>query len=219
MIKLSVAYTNTFLIGIETMGKFIMPWTMPSDLQHFKEYTMGTTLVMGSNTWRSIGCRPLPGRRHIIHTRDPKVLAKESAEVNIKVATNDNVVFANLFPEETWVGYDSEALMDRLKHIMSSTGKAFEEEDVTIAGGSFIYKSFLSLELVDEMALTILVSPSEDSLVEKHWTEGPEPTRQHFPKIDMTEFKKFGTKPLNGEKDEFPATVFFYQKIREEVTA
>jgi dihydrofolate reductase len=42
-----------------------IPWHLPDDLRHFKELTMGHTLVMGRRTFESIG-RSLPGRRSIV---------------------------------------------------------------------------------------------------------------------------------------------------------
>jgi dihydrofolate reductase len=47
-----------------------MPWSMPADLAHFKEVTMGRPIIMGRKTFDAIG-RVLPGRRNIIVTRDP----------------------------------------------------------------------------------------------------------------------------------------------------
>lgn len=44
-----------------------IPWNIPGDLQHFKELTMGHTVIMGRRTFASIG-RPLPGRENIIVT-------------------------------------------------------------------------------------------------------------------------------------------------------
>lgn len=44
-----------------------IPWNIPEDLQHFKELTMGYTVIMGRRTFASIG-RPLPGRENIIVT-------------------------------------------------------------------------------------------------------------------------------------------------------
>jgi dihydrofolate reductase len=45
-----------------------LPWHLPSDLQHFKNTTMGAPMIMGSRTWESFGCRALPGRHHIVIT-------------------------------------------------------------------------------------------------------------------------------------------------------
>lgn len=41
-------------------------WNIPEDMQHFRGYTMGKTLVMGRKTFASIGNRPLPGRRCVV---------------------------------------------------------------------------------------------------------------------------------------------------------
>lgn len=43
-------------------------WHLPADLSHFKETTMGGTVVMGRKTWESIG-RALPGRTNIVISR------------------------------------------------------------------------------------------------------------------------------------------------------
>jgi dihydrofolate reductase len=46
-----------------------MPWHLPAELQHFKQATMGKTIVMGRKTWQAIG-RPLPGRQNIVISRN-----------------------------------------------------------------------------------------------------------------------------------------------------
>ncbi len=59
-----------------------MPWHVPEDLAHFKELTLGDTVVMGRKTWDALDprFRPLPGRRNLVVTRDPSWSA-EGAEV------------------------------------------------------------------------------------------------------------------------------------------
>lgn len=47
-----------------------LPWRLPEDLRRFKALTMGHAMIMGRRTWESLG-RPLPGRRHLVVTRDP----------------------------------------------------------------------------------------------------------------------------------------------------
>ena len=51
-----------------------IPWAIPEDLQHFKERTMGHTIIMGRRTFESIG-RPLTGRQNIVVTSTIKELA------------------------------------------------------------------------------------------------------------------------------------------------
>jgi dihydrofolate reductase len=48
-----------------------LPWHLPEDLRRFKLITLGHPIVMGRRTWESIG-RPLPGRRSIVVTRNPR---------------------------------------------------------------------------------------------------------------------------------------------------
>jgi dihydrofolate reductase len=64
MIHFVVAYTTNRLIGNDNK----MPWHLPDDLRHFKELTTGKTVVMGRQTFESIG-KPLPQRRNVVLTR------------------------------------------------------------------------------------------------------------------------------------------------------
>lgn len=56
-----------------------LPWHIPADLRRFKALTMGKPMILGRKTFASFGS-PLPGRRHIVLTRDRAWLA-EGAEV------------------------------------------------------------------------------------------------------------------------------------------
>lgn len=47
-----------------------LPWHLPADLKRFKAETMGRAMIMGRRTFESFPA-PLPGRRHIVLTRDP----------------------------------------------------------------------------------------------------------------------------------------------------
>ena len=51
-------------VGIAKNGK--LPWHIKEDMAYFKEITMGHTVVMGFNTWKSLDMKPLPGRNNII---------------------------------------------------------------------------------------------------------------------------------------------------------
>lgn len=63
------------MIGVD--GR--LPWHLPADLRRFKALTMGRPMVMGRKTFESFPA-PLPGRRHIVLTRDATWRA-EGAEV------------------------------------------------------------------------------------------------------------------------------------------
>lgn len=47
-----------------------VPWKIREDLQRFKAHTMGMPMVMGRKTFESLPGL-LPGRRHIVITRNP----------------------------------------------------------------------------------------------------------------------------------------------------
>ena len=46
-----------------------LPWHLPADLKHFKALTTGKPMIMGRKTFDSLPGL-LPGRRHIVLTRD-----------------------------------------------------------------------------------------------------------------------------------------------------
>ncbi|MFJ8011339.1 dihydrofolate reductase [Streptomyces sp. NPDC096339] len=70
---------NTGLIWAQTLDGVIgadntIPWRLPEDMAHFKATTSGHPVIMGRKTWDSLPARfrPLPGRRNIVVTRDPR---------------------------------------------------------------------------------------------------------------------------------------------------
>ncbi|MFM9113817.1 MAG: dihydrofolate reductase [Polynucleobacter victoriensis] len=69
-----VARAKNGVIGVNNT----LPCQLPDYLKHFKNTTLGCPIIMGRNTWLSLG-RPLPGRRNIVVSRNPEVRA-EGAE-------------------------------------------------------------------------------------------------------------------------------------------
>ena len=53
-----------------------LPWRLRSDLQKFKQTTIGKPCVMGRKTWDSLQLRPLPGRLNIVISRNPDFAGK-----------------------------------------------------------------------------------------------------------------------------------------------
>ena len=64
-VTLVVARARNGVIGRD--GK--LPWHIPADLKRFKALTMGSVMIMGRKTFESLPGL-LPGRRHIVLTRD-----------------------------------------------------------------------------------------------------------------------------------------------------
>lgn len=64
-VTLVVARATNGVIGLN--GD--LPWRISADLKRFKALTMGSAMIMGRRTFDSLP-RVLPGRRHIVLTRD-----------------------------------------------------------------------------------------------------------------------------------------------------
>lgn len=88
-------------------------WNLPEDMKHFKETTMGHTVIMGQKTFESIG-RPLPKRRNIVITLDKSFQAN-----GVEIV------------------YSTDELEKLLNETMSNDEEAF------IIGGGQIYKLFI----------------------------------------------------------------------------
>jgi len=89
-------------------------WDLPADMKHFKETTTGHPVIMGQNTFESIG-RPLPSRINIVLTQDENFNAE-----GIKIV------------------HSLEELDKLLKE------KFDPEEEVFIIGGGQIYRLFIN---------------------------------------------------------------------------
>ena len=72
-------------------------WHLPADLKRFKKTTTGHHIIMGRNTFESIG-KPLPNRTTVIITRNPTYKVEGCVVVNslekaLEVAKNDATPF------------------------------------------------------------------------------------------------------------------------------
>ena len=101
-----------------------LPWHLSGDLQYFKRITMGNCMIMGRNTWESIG-RALPGRTSIVITSKADYQA-EGAEV---------------------VGSLQQA-MELAEYVSRETGSL----EAFVIGGAVLYRA--ALPLADSLHLT-----------------------------------------------------------------
>jgi len=107
-----------------------LPWHIPADLKHFKALTTGKPMIMGRKTFESFKA-PLPGRRHIVLTRDseweadgaeramsvPEALAAAAGEETAVIGGSD--VFVLFEPQaerieltQIHADYDGDTFMD-----------------------------------------------------------------------------------------------------------
>src|SRR5215217_3254458 len=92
-ISLIVAMARNRVIGANQS----IPWHLPGELKMFKSITMGHHMIMGRNTWESIG-RLLPGRTTVIVTRQgdykvPGAIIAASLEDAIAACGDDQETF------------------------------------------------------------------------------------------------------------------------------
>jgi len=110
-------------------------WRLRTDMRRFRTLTMGCPIIMGRKTFESIG-KPLPGRRTIVLTRDPRFRAD---------------------------GVDVAATLDEALALAQRLGVAMAASAVIVAGGGEIYAQ--ALPLADRLELTLVrASPPGDAL-------------------------------------------------------
>lgn len=108
----------------------LVDWTSKEDKKHFSKITKDTGVVIYGRKTFSTFNKPLPGRLNIILTRTPQDYANRQEA--------DLLEFTNQEPQ---------ILLDTLEQ------RGYKQ--VAIAGGSAVNKMFLSLNLIDEIYLTI----------------------------------------------------------------
>lgn len=90
-VSLIVAMSQNRVIGRDNQ----MPWHLPDELQYFKRVTMGKPVLMGRNTFESIG-RPLPGRPNIVITRNAEY---EADGISVVTSIEDALDLADQLTE------------------------------------------------------------------------------------------------------------------------
>ncbi len=146
-----VAIAQNFAIGKD--GK--LPWHYSADLKFFKETTSNHAVVMGFNTWASIG-KPLPNRLNIVLSRSANienqsnVLLLRSRE---EVLTLSNYLNGDLFiigGAQTYRNF-GEAIE---KWIVTEVPKRIEDADV-----------FMPEDFLDDFSLQNTKSHEDDLTV------------------------------------------------------
>ena len=96
IVSMIAALANNRVIGLDNK----MPWHLPAELQLFKRATLGKPIVMGRNTFESIG-RPLPGRLNIVLSRQSDYTADG---VTVVATLEDAIVAAGDVEELMIIG-------------------------------------------------------------------------------------------------------------------
>ncbi|WBB59516.1 dihydrofolate reductase [Streptomyces sp. WMMC500] len=130
---------NVGLIWAQARGGVIgadnaVPWRLPEDMAHFRAATLGHPVVMGRRTWDSLPSRfrPLPGRRNVVVTRDPRW----AADGAVRAGSVDRALeSAAGGPGATvWVIGGGEVYRAALPH---ATTLSVTEVDTAVAGDTY----------------------------------------------------------------------------------
>lgn len=114
-------------------------WHLPSDLKRFKNLTTGHYILMGRNTFESIG-KPLPNRTSVIITRNKDYvqegcLIAHSLEEALEISSHETHVFiiggAQIYKEAMQKGL-ADALEITLVHQNFEADVYFPEIDNTV---------------------------------------------------------------------------------------
>ena len=143
-----VAMAENWVIGD---GKTLL-WHIPDELKRTKTRTMGRPLIMGRQTFDSIG-RALPGRANIVLTRRQDWQADGVIVVH---NINDAITAA-----EAWIDAETE-----------------REKEIIIFGGAEIYRLFLPMLHAIDATLIEATYPSNNATTFPEsdwgrWTEDP----------------------------------------------
>jgi dihydrofolate reductase len=133
-----------------------LPWHLSEDLKYFKRTTVGNCMIMGRNTWESIG-RALPGRTSIVISSQPGYKA-EGAEVVTSLAS----------------------ALERAEVISEEKGST----EVFVIGGAILYQA--ALPLADTLHLTRVHAEVEGDtfLHEFDESQWKETSREEFKRDD-----------------------------------
>ena len=107
-------------------------WDLPRDMKHFREATSGHPVIMGQNTFESIG-KPLPNRRNIILTKDTSY---NPEGIEVAYSIEEAIKLARTSPQPSPYKGEGENA----------------EEEVFVIGGAQIYKQMI--DKADKLYIT-----------------------------------------------------------------
>jgi dihydrofolate reductase len=165
-----------------------LPWSIPSEFEHFKRYTMGKIIVMGSDTFLSLPY-PLQGRVHVVLTSDFKKIQNHIDSFKEK---NPDVVIPTIF-----VMHSINEIMESIPS-MDQFSPDFSTDEIIIIGGESIYEQFM--DHADELVLTFVCGDIVGD--------------RFFPEVDLSQWDKVSTTEITEmEGDDYPYyTVNFKRK-------
>ena len=150
-----VAIAKNYAIGKD--GK--LPWHYSADLKFFKRTTLNSAIVMGFNTWESIG-KPLPKRLSIVLSRSREI--EHQSRVILMRSKKEVIALSKYLKDDVYLIGGAETyktfaeVID--KWIVTEIPETVEDAD------AFMAKDFLdgftldeSIDLDDELKVNIYI--------------------------------------------------------------
>ena len=109
-----------------------LPWHYPEDLKYFKNCTLNSSIVMGSNTWNSLPNGGLPNRTNYVITSNPLGF---NFEPDFVISSIDEI------PQDSWIIGG--------KQLYESTQHLINEMHITRIQNEYDCDTFLVLDFTD----------------------------------------------------------------------
>jgi dihydrofolate reductase len=151
--RLIVCTDKDWAIGCE--GNLI--YHIPTDMKRFKSLTMGHTVLMGANTFKSIG-KPLPGRKNIV-VIDPNREDNEIEELKKTYESN--------FDGTTFLKLVSKA--DLYSDLVSKGTDILHSDDTYLIGGATMYREFM--RYCDTLEITLVYPKNEYGVIDMSYPD------------------------------------------------
>lgn len=160
-LSLIAAYDENKGVGIDNT----LPWKISEDLKRFKALTSGKAIVMGRNTFVSLG-RLLPNRKHLILSTDEK------------------------WTTETISQYPEVCIFKDIKDLFEYIEENYKDEEVFIIGGNAIWKS--TINYVNKMYITHVKGSYTVDTYFPDWDESQWniTSREDFPSFSFLNYEK-----------------------------
>lgn len=114
------AVSTDGVIGVDNE----IPWRIPEDFKHFRETTMGHTLIVGLNTYLTLPDKAFEGRKYIV--------LYPNTILDASIPKRENVMFCNF---------------DTMQRIVRESNEVF-----FVAGGAMVYETMI--DYCDEALIT-----------------------------------------------------------------
>lgn len=128
-ISLIVAFNEKYYIGKDNK----LMWNIKDDLQLFKNFTENKIVIMGKNTYDSIGCKPLKNRINVVLSKDMEWVGNLDVE---PLLSGDLKIY------------------DNIKMLINKLEELDETYEVFVIGGKTVYSQFLNRNLIDNLYIS-----------------------------------------------------------------